>query len=113
MPRQDDKGCCGTIRRLYSHDLAYILLHKPELIDYIFSLDNLTILDASVTVNNSIDEASYRCKFHKNEGGCLLPQNLRESVCRHFVCPGIGWWEDARLQNWKEFFDRWETTRLN
>lgn len=104
-PRQDDKGCCGFYSPVfYTSDLVYLLKHKPELIDYIFSIDNITVLDASVTVNNSIDGDSYRCHFHRKDGGCLLDQNLRESVCRHFVCPGIAWEEEEKLRPWKDFF---------
>ncbi|MDD4803291.1 MAG: hypothetical protein PHF24_10215 [Syntrophomonas sp.] len=106
-PRQDDKGCCGYYSPVfYPADLAYLKSEQPDLLDYLFTLDHLTILDASITVNNVIDGHSYRCKFHSKDGGCLLSQNLRESICRHFVCAGIGWWKEAELQDWKLFFDR-------
>lgn len=106
-PRQDGKGCCGFYSPVfYASDLAYLLKHKPELIDYIFSIDNITVLDASVTVNKIIDGDSYRCHFHRKDGGCMLDQDLRESVCRHFVCPGIDWEKEPKLRPWKEFFAR-------
>ncbi|MEN6348550.1 MAG: hypothetical protein ABFD08_04005 [Syntrophomonas sp.] len=108
-PRQDDKGCCGYYSPVfYPSDFAYLLRNQPELMDYIFKLDNITVLDASVTVNNSIDGPSYRCSFHRREGGCLLPQPVRESVCRHFVCPGIDWQHEDKLGSWKEFFNQLE-----
>lgn len=106
-PRQDDKGCCGYYSPVfYPLDLAYILTHKADLIDYIFDLDDITVLDSSVTVNNNIEGKSYRCKFHSKETGCILSQDLRESVCRHFVCPGISWWKEDNLHNWNEFFNK-------
>lgn len=108
-PREDNKGCCGYYSPVfYPTDLAYIMLTKPGLIDDIFRRPHLTILDASVTVNSFIDvgDDGYRCQFHSRQGGCQLPLKLRESVCRHFVCPGIAWWEEVSLQSWKEFFDR-------
>ncbi|MGE5422501.1 MAG: hypothetical protein ACM3QW_04495 [Ignavibacteriales bacterium] len=108
-PRQDNKGCCGYYSPVfYPTDLAFIKKHKPELIDYIFSLPCLTVLDASVTVNSTPDttDGSYYCQFHTLDQGCLVPMELRESVCRHFVCPGIGWWEDENLAAWKEYFDQ-------
>ncbi len=106
-PRQDDKGCCGFYSPVfYLCDLAYLLKNKPELIDYLFSLPNLTILDASVTVNSAKDGTSYRCQFHTREKGCLLPQQLRESICRHFVCPGIGWEREESLKAWRVFFEQ-------
>lgn len=106
-PRQDDKGCCGFYSPVfYASDFAYLLKNKPDLIDYIFTLDNITILDASVTINNSIDGESYRCHFHRKNGGCLLDQIMRESICRHFVCPGIAWEQEEKLRHWKEFFTR-------
>lgn len=106
-PRQDEKGCCAYYSPVfYPTDLAYLFLNQPELLDYIFSLEHLTILDASVTVNNDIEGESYRCKFHRKEGGCLLAQPMRESVCRHFVCSGIGWIEKNDMQDWREFFDK-------
>ncbi|PKM75821.1 MAG: hypothetical protein CVU90_15590 [Firmicutes bacterium HGW-Firmicutes-15] len=106
-PRQDDKGCCGFYSPVfYPTDLAFLLLNKPDLLDYIFTLDHLTILDASITVNNMIEGNSYRCKFHSKDGGCLLTQTLRESICRHFVCSGIGWWEEESMQDWHKFFEK-------
>lgn len=105
-PRQDDKGCCGYYSPVfYATDFAYLLQNKPELIDRIFSLPCITVLDASVTVNSLIDGDAYRCRFHTREGGCILDQNLRESVCRHFVCPGIDWEREPALKHWKDFFE--------
>lgn len=106
-PRQDFKGCCGYYSPIfYTTDLAYLSIHKPELIEQIFRFDHLTILDHSVTLNNVPDGESYRCKFHKNTGGCLLDQLARESICRHFVCSGIAWWEEPALSAWKDFFEQ-------
>ncbi len=106
-PRNDNKGCCGHYSPVfYPSDFAYLLKNKPDLIDYILSLEDITVLDASVTVNKSIDGNSYRCHFHSKDNGCLLLQNLRESVCRHFVCPGINWEKEKSLQKWKDFFAR-------
>jgi hypothetical protein len=106
-PRQDDKGCCGYYSPVfYPTDLAYLYIHQADIITRIFSFDHLTILDHSVTVNNVPDGDSYRCKFHNKNGGCLLEQTWRESICRHFVCPGIGWWEDSSLREWKEYMEQ-------
>ena len=105
-PRQDFKGCCGYYSPIfYTTDLAYLSLHQPELIEHIFQLEHLTVLDHSVTVNNYPEGDSYRCKFHSKSGGCLLGQTLRESICRHFVCAGIAWWEEPELAAWKNFFE--------
>jgi hypothetical protein len=104
-PRQDGKGCCGYYSPVfYPTDLAYLYMNNPALVDYIFTLPDLTILDASVTVNNDKDGESYRCKFHSQEGGCILTQLERETICRHFVCPGINWQQEAALQHWDQFF---------
>jgi len=106
-PRQDDKGCCGHYSPVfYGTDLAYLYLHQPDVIEQIFAFDHLTILDHSVTVNNVPDGDSYRCKFHSKDGGCLLEQTWRESICRHFVCPGIGWGEESALQEWKDYMEQ-------
>lgn len=106
-PRQDDKGCCGFYSPIfYPTDLVYLHINKPELLEYIFSLEHLTILDASVTVNNTIEGSGYRCRFHSKETGCILAQPWRESICRHFVCAGIGWNQEESLQDWREFFDK-------
>jgi len=104
-PRQDDKGCCGFYAPVfYPSDLAYLSLKQPELIAHIFSMDRLTILDHSVTVNNIPEGDSYRCRFHSKDGGCLLTQTSRESICRHFVCAGIGWEREKELVTWKNYF---------
>jgi hypothetical protein len=106
-PRQDGKGCCGYYSPVfYPTDLAYLYINQPALIDYVFNLGNLTVLDASVTINNDIDGESYRCKFHSKDGGCILTQLQRETICRHFVCPGIDWQREPNLQHWNLFFKR-------
>ncbi len=105
-PRQDNKGCCGFYSPVfYTTDLYFIKKQQPELIEYIANLPRLTILDASITVNSLPDDEGFRCQFHSIQKGCLLPMELRESVCRHFVCPGIAWWKEDTLIHWKEYFD--------
>lgn len=104
-PRQDDKGCCGHYSPMfYPGDFAYLLRRRPELVEQILSLDNVTILDSSVTVNKTIDGDCYHCHFHQTAGGCLLEQDERESICRHFVCPGIDWESEPSLIHWRNFF---------
>ncbi|HWP97211.1 MAG TPA: hypothetical protein VN426_10230 [Syntrophomonadaceae bacterium] len=106
-PRQDDKGCCGYYSPVfYLADFAYWLEKKPDLVDHLFSLPNLTVLDASVTMNSAPEGDSYRCRFHGRENGCFLTQELRESICRHFVCPGINWEVEPHLQHWRLFFEK-------
>jgi len=113
-PRQDNKGCCGYYSPVfYPLDLAFLYLNQREVIDYVFSLPNITVLDTSVTINSTIEGESYRCRFHSKETGCLLPQHLRESVCRIFVCPGVGWWEESSLKRWLLFFEQLNEYEIN
>ncbi|MGI6453242.1 MAG: hypothetical protein ACOX0E_07260 [Syntrophomonadaceae bacterium] len=106
-PRQDSKGCCGYYSPVfYASDFAFLLQHNRDLIEYILSLGNITILDASVTINREDDGQGFRCQFHTREKGCMLSQNLRESICRLFVCPGINWEQEPQLKHWKDFFDQ-------
>ena len=106
-PRQDGKGCCGYYSPVfYPADFVYWLNTQPDMIDFLFQLPYLTVLDSSVTVNSPPEGSSYRCAMHDTEKGCRIPQLIRESVCRHFVCPGIDWLSDCRLQTWKKFFDQ-------
>lgn len=104
-PRQDGKGCCGYYSPVfYPTDFAYLLQKAPDLLTKILNIKDKTVLDSSITINNSIDGASYLCQFHSREKGCLLNQEQRESICRHFVCPGIGWEKEVNLKHWKDFF---------
>lgn len=106
-PREDDKGCCGHYSPVfYPCDFAYLLENHPDLLDDVLHLPNLTVLDHSLTINNSPEGESYRCQFHNKTGGCRLNQLQRESICRHFVCPGIDWEAEDHLQSWKEFYIR-------
>ncbi|MGE5454247.1 MAG: hypothetical protein ACM3O9_03525 [Methylocystaceae bacterium] len=113
-PRQDDKGCCGYYSPVfYPLDLYYLQQNAPQVLDIIWSLPHLTILDHSVTVNSFPDETGgYYCQFHRREGGCQLKQEWRESVCRHFVCPGINWQEEDSLSDWCEIFDSLENLEI-
>lgn len=106
-PREDDKGCCGHYSPVfYPCDFAYLLEYHPVLLDDILHLPNLTVLNHSITINNSPEGDSYRCQFHDKTSGCRLDQLQRESICRHFVCPGINWEAEDHLQSWKDFFAR-------
>lgn len=103
-PLQDGKGCCGNYSPVfYPTDFGYLLKNSPALLEEILNIQRLTILDASLTVNNTIDGSSYKCHFHTDKG-CRLAQEQRESICRHFVCPGIGWENEKDLLDWKQFF---------
>ncbi len=106
-PRQDGKGCCGNYSPVfYPSDFAYLLKNHPQIVDDIMAIEGVTILDASLTVNNSIDGDSYKCHFHDSENGCRLEQLQRESICRHFVCPGIGWEDEENMKQWQGFFSQ-------
>lgn len=113
-PRQDDKGCCGYYSPVfYPLDFYYLKVHAPHVIDKIWSLPHLTILDHSVTVNSfPDDDGGYYCQFHRREGGCQLPQQCRESICRHFVCPGIDWQSEESLAEWKDYFAGLESLEI-
>lgn len=113
-PRQDNKGCCGYYSPVfYPTDLFHLQRQAPELIELIWSLPHLTILDHSVTVNSfPDDEGGYYCQFHSRSGGCRLLQEQRESICRHFVCPGINWQSENSLSEWKSYFDQLETQEI-
>lgn len=106
-PRMDGKGCCGYYSPVfYLTDLVWISHRDPGFLDRLFDLPRLTVLDFSITVNSLPDvDDSFRCQFHSTQRGCLLPLDLRESVCRIFVCPGIAWWNDQALKDWKKYFD--------
>jgi len=105
-PRQDDKGCCGYYSPVfYPLDIFYLQQNVPQVLSTIWSLPHLTILDHSITVNSFPDQSGgYYCQFHQREGGCQLEQAWRESICRHFVCPGINWQDESSLTEWKAFF---------
>ena len=106
-PRQDMKGCCGWYSPVwYPLDLAFVYKESPETLDFVWSLEHLTLLDTSVTINNLPESESYQCRFHQKEGGCIIPQHLREAICRQFVCIGVDWQSEPSLQSWVEFFDR-------
>lgn len=113
-PRQDDKGCCGYYSPVfYPLDFYYLQQHARQVLDLIWSLPHLTILDHSVTVNSFPDDSGgYYCQFHKRDGGCQLQQEYRESICRHFVCPGIDWQREAKLSGWKDFFAELENLEI-
>ncbi|MGE5380339.1 MAG: hypothetical protein ACM3NT_04645 [Methylocystaceae bacterium] len=105
-PRQDDKGCCGYYSPVfYPLDIYYLQENASQILNDIWHLPHLTVLDHSITVNSFPDpNGGYYCQFHRREGGCRLKQEWRESVCRHFVCPGINWQAEASLSDWKNFF---------
>ncbi|SHH20644.1 hypothetical protein SAMN02745221_01924 [Thermosyntropha lipolytica DSM 11003] len=106
-PRLDGKGCCGYYSPVfYPTDFAYLMQKNPDLLEYLFKIPRITVLDSSLTVNSMIDGDSYRCHFHNPEKGCILDQDLRETICRHFVCPGIAWEEEPELKTWRDFFQR-------
>ena len=106
-PRQDRKGCCGWYSPVwYPLDLAFVYKHSPQTLDFVWGLDHLTVLDSSVTINNFPESESYQCRFHKKEGGCVIPQHLREAVCRQFVCIGVNWQAEPEMAHWVEFFER-------
>ena len=108
-PRQDDKGCCGYYSPVfYPLDIAYLYVNHPEVMEQVWAMEHITVLDASVTINSPPEHSGYHCRFHSKEAGCVLPQTSRESVCRQFVCTGVDWQQEEALTPWKEFFQALE-----
>ncbi len=105
-PRKDMKGCCGQYSPVfYLLDLAFLYQVRPDLIELIFSMPNLTVLDQSVTINKIPDESGFICQLLDKSSGCRLPQVMRESICRHFICCGVPWQNEPGLQKWADFFE--------
>lgn len=105
-PRADRKGCCGHYSPVfYLLDLAFLYREDPALIELLFSMPSLTILDYSVTVNKIPDESGFICPMLDKASGCRLEQMQRESICRHFICCGVPWRSEAALEKWATFFD--------
>lgn len=105
-PRQDKKGCCGWYSPVwYPVDLGFVKKNDASILDYVLKLDHLTFLDNSITINNLPESESYQCRLHQKDGGCIIPQHLRESVCRQFICIGVNWQSENNLQHWVRFFD--------
>lgn len=57
----------------YATDLVYLLHNQPQLLEEIFQMDCITVLDASVTINQQPDRDSYRCRFHSRQEGAFCP----------------------------------------
>jgi hypothetical protein len=112
-PREDAKGCCYYNPTYYPTDFAYLLANDPEAIKVIFSMPRITILEEYMSVDRLEDkDGDFRCQFHSLEGGCRWAPELRESVCRFYVCPGCSIWEEEGVGIWKEFFDRLEAYEM-
>ena len=108
-PKSDGKGCCSYSPLFMPVDLGYFQLHNPELIKEIFRLQPLTVLDSCVIVDSCRDaDGSLRCQFHSRQSGCTLIPELREFICRKYVCSGMRLWEQAGVERWKEFFEELE-----
>lgn len=109
-PRNDAKGCCYYNPTYYPVDFSYLYEVKPEVIKVIFSQPRITIMEKYMSVDRTEDkDGDFRCQFHSLEGGCCWAPELRESVCRFYVCPGCAIWEEEGTAIWKEFFDRLDT----
>jgi hypothetical protein len=106
-PREDDKGCCYYNPTYYPLDFVYLLDSNPRLIDAIFGLPRVTVLEKYVGIDRVDDrDGDMLCQLHSRQGGCQLAADLRESVCRVYLCPGCRIWEEAGADLWKEFFNR-------
>jgi len=108
-PRGDAKGCCYYNPTYYPTDLAYLQEVNPEAVQVILAMPRLTVLEKYMSTDRIEDsDGDFRCPFHELEGGCRWAPDLRESVCRFYVCSGCNIWEEAGVGIWKEFFDRLE-----
>jgi hypothetical protein len=109
-PLDKEKGCCSYSPTYHVLDIAYIGYYYPELLIQIVNGPGVLIQDMWITVNSLQDRVSgKRCRFVSHTG-CLIPVKFRESVCRHFICPGIKIWEGNSLTKWQEFFQKVELT---
>lgn len=108
-PDSDQKGCCCYSPVLRLAELGLLQRDNPQILRDLLEMPHLTILDYSVTVESvrCVDNTR-RCQFHSCKGGCVLPVEFRESVCRRYVCAGTGLWEQAGAKDWTRFFDELE-----
>ncbi len=108
-PRSEKRGCCCYNPLFMPADLGYLQKQAPELINQIFRLKRLTVLDSCVIVDNyQAANGIWYCQFHSSECGCTLPIEQREFVCRRYVCSGMQLWEQPGTARWKSFFDQLE-----
>ena len=106
-PREDDKGCCYYNPTYYPLDFVYLLENQPRLIDAIFKLPRVTVLEKYVGIDRTEDkDGDLLCQMHSRKDGCQIAADLRESVCRVYICPGCLIWEEEGADVWKEFFNR-------
>ncbi|HWJ02427.1 MAG TPA: hypothetical protein VNU93_02035 [Verrucomicrobiae bacterium] len=62
------------------------------------------VLEENRLVVTSVEkEQGKTCRFHA-ANGCRLHPEMRDTVCRLYVCPGIGLWREAGLLPWQNFF---------
>ena len=109
-PRGDAKGCCYYNPTYYPTDLAYLQENNPAVIQVILGMPRLTILEKYLSTDRVQDkDGDFRCPFHALEGGCRWAPDLRESVCRFYVCSGCDIWQAEGVAVWKQFCDRLES----
>lgn len=109
-PRGDAKGCCYYNPTYYPTDLAYLQENNPAVIQVILGMPRLTVLEKYLSADRVQDkDGDFRCPFHALEGGCRWAPDLRESVCRFYVCSGCDIWQTEGVTAWKQFFDRLES----
>lgn len=109
-PLNQAKGCCSYNPTYHLVDLGYIGDQWPDLLPVILNKTRVLVDNFWVAVNYIEDpQVGRRCQFN-TDTGCQLPVEFRESVCRHFICPGIQMWEEESLKRWADFFQEIETT---
>lgn len=109
-PLNQSKGCCSYNPTYHLVDLGYIGSVRPDILPVIMGKPRLVIEEFWLSVSYLEDSrVGRRCQFN-TDTGCQLPVEYRESVCRHFICPGIRLWEEESLARWAEFFQEIEAT---
>lgn len=108
-PRGDGKGCCYYNPTYYPTDFIYLMDVKPQALQEILNMPYITFLEKYVSLDRVEDEeGDYLCQFHSITGGCRWAPDLRESVCRFYICPGCRIWEEEKVEIWKKFFTKVE-----
>lgn len=109
-PLSRAKGCCTYNPTFHAVDIAYIGAKQPDLLLLIINRPRVLVETTWISVNYLDDPmVGHRCQFN-TDTGCSLPVEFRESVCRHFICPGIKMWEEESISQWADFIQELETT---
>jgi hypothetical protein len=99
-------GCCQISPSFLLTDIGFFMNDKASgFVRNLLASEHAEAGSDQIRVKASTGPGGHLvCRFLQPGVGCRLPMPSRPMVCRQYLCPEVGLWQDSRARRWVDFW---------